>query len=204
MKKTLIAAAMALSGLNVSAATLFSTFPDQGYGGNWLGNGGAGSQEFILASASTITSMSISEWRYGADPNGANITWTISSGAKGAGSIASGVASASSVANVTSPWIYTTSFALPSVALAAGHYYVTLASDTSGGDFWGLTTAYTGMNSYDFDPNSLTWYDTSTSYQFILSVDGTAGPAQVPEPAISAMLLLGLGLMAGATRRKRN
>lgn len=200
MKKLLVATAVALAVGNASADTLFSNFPDTGYGANSLGSGGGGSQEFTLAATSTLTSVAISEWVFGGNPSASAISWNISSGAKGAGSIAAGVSSATGVQSALS-YIYTTSFALPNITLAAGNYFVTLSSNTSGYyDGWGVTTNPPFLQSYTSSDMN-TWYDTSTSYQNILSVQGTSAP--VPEPEMYSILLLGLGLMAGMVRRNR-
>jgi len=191
----------------VSAADIvYTNGPDGHIGGNFLTSPGAGSQEFTLATDSTLTSLTISTWTMGGGPS--TLDWNISTGPTGTGELDSGSSAVTNTFNSTSGnySIYNSEASLPAVPLSAGTYWLTLSSNgSSNGEYvyWGVNNPFSPANaSYTCNDNCSAggngWINTSSQYDNVLELDGTIGsPTAVPEPSL--VLLLGsvlLGLLA--------
>jgi hypothetical protein len=169
---------------------------------------------FALTSATVLTgaSFTVSPVNGAVPANPASVTWRfLSIGEDGAPAktLAEGVAAnftRSVVGYSVAPTYEDTrfGFALPSVSLAAGKYFLALHSDSS--DLVSLMnaaapasfgTAFSGYRSYE---GRVSRFPRQGAYAISLSDDPVS--TVVPEPASWAMMLIGFGLI-GATRRYR-
>jgi len=167
------------------------------------------SDDFALGSPASLTSVSFGENTVSAirensvAPVPLSVQWSIGT-TPFSGNVASGTAPVNAtfegqVAGTTRVWNFSSSFALPGLALGAGTYWLTLGNGTDTGllqePAWSTSDATAG-NAETLPAGSSA---SALGYEMAFQIFGTAS---VPEPASLGLVALGPAALALARRRR--
>jgi hypothetical protein len=174
-----------------AAAVLYSNGPILGTDGS--GAPTISTQEvvdsFVISSASTITgTANVGLWIDHLNVP-STVNWAIRT-APFSGVLAGGTASWSASFLFTNQFnfdIYSGSFSIPDLPVAAGTYYLALS---------GAVTVPAGSTYWDRDNGPSQVFDGSTANSNAFQIIGNVGPASAPEPATIALMALSLAALA--------
>lgn len=209
MNRALIAATLAVMGIAgaAQADTLYTNGPINGQLDSFNITNFAISDSFTLTGAATLTGVNFGSWNsVGAEING--LSWGITSDPNDYSTDGTAAVTLSGTfINDQGYEVGTASFALPSVSLDAGTYYLVLTgATTSTGDvtFWDENNGPSSASAGGF--GSLAGYDIpgttgSESFEILGTAAGDTGA--VPEPASWALMISGFGMVGGALRASR-
>jgi hypothetical protein len=192
-------------GQAAQAATVFNNgAPDQVYGTNMSGNVVA--EDFSLGSTYDISNIRFWSIQSKAADYSGSLSWAIYSNAGGnpGAVLKSGLSSAVGTATGLSTGFGYAEYVFDigtTFQLAAGSYWLGLAnSPLNPGNpsemLWGTTSTATGAQAQYLDGS--TWIDSGNNLAF--SIDGSV--PVIPEPDTWALLITGMAVVAGFTRRK--
>jgi hypothetical protein len=184
-----VSAVVALGAGAAHAGVLYSNGgADAAQNGQSIGGGNAMEDSFTLTSASTITGI---EFAAVATTRPSTVDWGIEAAPT---FVDQGTASPSSTleyGGTDALFGYQSDFSIPSLTLSAGTYWLALqngASTDGGGMFWNT----------NFGPSAAV----SSQYGSVPSESFTIFGSPTPEPASWAMMLLGVGMIGFAMRRR--
>ena len=182
-------------------SVLYSNGADDGINAYTINSGYSVTNSFDLSAPNTATSVTFSNWFFPGD-TASSVDWAITTAPFGGTTEASGTASLTGTLvgqGLGFFDIYSETFSLGSVSLAAGTYYLQLGNEVvSFGDpgYWGESAGPS------FACQSGNGLDCLGIPSESFSISGGSAPPPIPEP--SSLVLFGTGLLgaAGALRRK--
>lgn len=202
-----VAAALMLTSAPAGASILYSNGPIDGTHDAWtIDFGYAVADSFQLSTPATLTSADFGAWNFGSDTINM-VDWAILNGSPGTGGavLASGTAALSDTLLFTNAWsynIFSDSFSLPNLTLAAGTYWLELnnAVVTNGdGGYWDMNGG--PSQAWESQAGNVTpcasYYYPSGWCSGTFDIQGRA----VPEPA--SLALIGSGVLASGLLRRR-
>jgi hypothetical protein len=158
------------------------------------------SDSFTVSSASTITGVTFGDWAFAGSPP-STVQWAIGSSEE-ANDLGSGTGSLSNVFVTNNGYdVYSSSFSVPNISLAAGTYWLTLSNSSPDPQYWDVNNGPSAAFQNGDSLGDQSEESGSESFQ----ITGQAGTGTVtPEPSFQ---IVGAGLFAcigaGAWLRRR-